>query len=187
MLIGITGTDGAGKGSVVSYLVSHYGFVHYSSRAMILEHVRREGLPETRNQMRLTANAWREREGDDVLVKTALERMAMSVVPERAIIESIRTLAESTTLHSAGGILLAVDADPHTRYDRVQMRRSESDKISFDEFMSQEALEKNDPNPHGMQKARVMEIADYTIMNNGTLEELYSSVDEFLKNMSSDR
>jgi dephospho-CoA kinase len=179
MLIGITGTDGAGKGSVVSYLVEHFGFVHFSSRTMIAEHVRAAGLPETRNQLRLTANEWRARDGDDVLVVTALRAIAQTQVTT-AIIESIRTTAEASTLHANGGILLAVDADPHVRYERVQSRRSSSDQVSFAEFLAQEELEKNDPDPHGMQKAKVMGSADYTIMNNGTLEELYRAVDAFI-------
>lgn len=183
MLIGITGTDGAGKGSVVSYLVTQHGFVHYSSRAMILEHVRAEGLPETRNQLRLTANAWRAREGDDVLVATALVHIAHGHVPN-AIIESIRTLSEAKTLHAAGGILLAVDADSHLRYTRIQSRRSGSDSITYEEFVAQEELEKNDPDPHGMQKARVMELADYTIKNEGTIEELPALIDIFLTSLS---
>jgi dephospho-CoA kinase len=33
MIIGITGTDGAGKGAVVDYLVAQKGFTHYSGRA----------------------------------------------------------------------------------------------------------------------------------------------------------
>jgi dephospho-CoA kinase len=31
-----------------------------------------------------------------------------------------------------------------------------------------------------MQKAKVMEMADYTIFNNGSREELHQHVDEFL-------
>jgi len=180
MLLGITGTDGAGKGSVVDHLILLHGFVHYSSRAIILERINELGLPDTRAQMRLTANELRAEHGDDFLVKIALEKIAAANT-EHAAIESIRTVAEATTLKANGGILLAVDADQALRFERVQSRRSESDKVTFAEFQAHEELEKNDPDPHGMQKASVIAMADYTIMNNGTKEELEQAVETFMK------
>ena len=42
--IGITGTLGAGKGTIVDYLVKNRGFVHYSVRAFITEEIKRRGL-----------------------------------------------------------------------------------------------------------------------------------------------
>lgn len=179
MLIGIAGTDGSGKGTVVDYLVEQYGFVHYSSRAIILEHIHARSLPDTRAQMRLTANELRAEYGNDFLVTQALERMQREGV-KKAIIESIRATAEAETLTSFGGILLAVDADQKLRYERVQARRSETDKVSFAQFIAHEELEKNDPDPHGMQKGKVIAMANYTIMNNGTMEELHKAVDEFI-------
>lgn len=179
MLIGITGTDGAGKGSVVDYLVRHHDFTHYSSRKLIRAHVP-HGVEPTRNQLRLTANELRAQHGDDFLVRESLRKMSEDGV-EHAAVESIRALAEAEALKSAGGTLLAVDADPRIRFERVQGRRSETDKVSFEEFCTHEELEKHDPDPHGMQKASVIALADYTIMNNGSHDQLYRAVDAFLK------
>ncbi len=179
MILGITGTDGAGKGTVVEYLVTQKSFSHYSVSGYIAKEVERQGLPISRNQLRLTGNELREKYGDDVLVVRALEEIRAKS-ETAVIIESIRATAEANTLKAAGGILLAVDADPHIRYERVQGRRSDKDQVTFDEFLSHEELEKNDPNPHGMQKAKVMAMADYTIFNNGSLEALQQAIDEFL-------
>jgi len=179
MLIGVTGTDGAGKGTLVEYLVKEKGFVHYSSRAEIVKEIRRLGLPEKRAQMRLTANSMRKKEGNEVLVARALEAIERDGA-ERAIVESIRALAEVELLEKAGGILLAVDANPQVRYQRVQERRSTSDQVTFETFLAHEELERNDPDPHGMQKAAVIERATHTFMNNGTKEELSTAIAEFL-------
>ena len=179
MIIGITGTDGSGKGTVVEYLVNEKGFEHFSARALLIEEIEKRGLPVDRNQMRLMANELRATHGNDYVVKFYLER-AGNASGRNIIIESIRALAEAETLKQAGAILLAVDADQKLRYERVQGRRSETDKVTFEQFQEHEALEMNDPDPHGMQKAKVIEMADYVIQNNGTFDELKEKIDEVL-------
>ena len=182
MIIGITGTDGAGKGTVVDYLVGKHGFTHYSSRDFIMEEVTRLNLPTDRNQLRLTANVLREQFGNEVIVRKAYERAAAEN-KDTVVIESIRAMAEVEYLKSNGGILLAVDADPAVRYARVQGRRSETDKVTYEQFLAHEALENNDPNPHGMQKAKVMAAADYTIKNSSDKKILAREVEKFIQSL----
>lgn len=180
MIIGITGTDGAGKGLVVEYLVSQHGFTHYSARDFIMAEIERLGLTTTREQTRLTANALRAEFGNEVVVRKAYERAAAEG-KDRVVIESIRTFAEVEYLKLRDGVLLAVDADVHIRFARISGRHSATDNVTLEQFQAQEALEMNDPDPHGMQKAKVMTAADYTIMNNGSHAELYIQVEAFMQ------
>lgn len=181
IIIGITGTDGAGKGTVVEHLVAHHDFTHYSSRETIAAVAIEHGLPITRQQLRLTANELRGQFGDDYVVRRSYEA-AIRDGATRIIIESVRTIAEADFLRTQGAIMLAVDADPAVRYERVQARRSETDRVSYETFLNHEALEANDPDPHGMQKIRVMAGADTTIFNNGSVTELTTAVDAFIAN-----
>lgn len=179
MLIGITGTDGAGKGVIVEYLVEKKGFAYYSARQLWVDEINRRGLEAKRENMRIVANDLRRQHGNDYLVAAYVEKMKEEGV-ENAIIESIRAIAEAETLKRHGGILIAIDADQRLRYERIVGRASESDRVTFEQFAAQEALEMNDPDPNGMQKEKVMQMADYTIMNNGTLDELHVQIEETL-------
>lgn len=185
MIIGITGTDGAGKGTVVDYLVRQKGFAHYQARALILEEIARRGVADDRNQMRLVANDLRRLHGNDYIARIFLE-LAKESGAKNAIIDSLRNVAEAEAVKAAGGVILAIDADQRLRYDRVQKRRSSSDQVTFEQFRDHEELEKNDPDPHGMQKQRVMEMADHVIFNDNHLNELFANVEEFLKKFKPD-
>ena len=182
MILGITGTDGAGKGVVVEYLAEKKGFIHYAARQLWVDEINRRGLEVKRENMRIVANDLRRQHGNDFLVVAYIERMQKEGVRD-AIIESIRAIAEAETLKKHGGILLAVDADKHLRYERIVGRASESDKVTFEEFVAHEALEMNDPDPNGMQKEKVMQMADYTIVNNGTLDEFHTEIETVLSRM----
>jgi dephospho-CoA kinase len=174
MILGITGTDGAGKGTVVDYLIKEKGFTHYSSRSFLLTEIEKAGISPTRNELRLMGNKMRTQHGDAFIAKRAYEMIEAGGI-KNAVIESIRATAEVNN-----GLMLAIDADEALRYERVQLRRSESDKVSFEQFVAHEALEKNDTDPHGMQKAKVMEMADYTICNDSSLENLHIQIEAFL-------
>ena len=75
MIIGITGTDGSGKGTVVDYLVSQLGFVHYSSRDLIMQEIEKRGLVPNRANARLVGNALRAEYGPGVIVTKALQKI----------------------------------------------------------------------------------------------------------------
>jgi len=179
MLIGITGTDGAGKGTVVEYLVKQRGYLHFSSRGCLTRELHKRGLSATRAHLRDMGNEMRSEYGDGYLVARALAEVNQSAW-QYLIVESIRALAEVEALHQAGGVLLAVDADARVRFERIGGRGSASDQVTFAEFVAQEQLEMNDPDPHGMQKAKVMALADYTIFNNGSVTELHAAIEAAL-------
>jgi dephospho-CoA kinase len=178
MIIGITGTNGSGKGTVVEYLVAK-GFTHYSARGLITKEVERRGFPVNRDNTRLVANDLRQQHGPDYVIR-ALYGEAREAGGD-AVIESLRTVGEAKFLRGEGGLLFATDADRALRYERITARQSALDKVSFEQFCEQEDREMNATDPWDMNIAGVMAMADYTIQNNGTVEELRTQVDEILE------
>ena len=76
--IGITGTLGAGKGTIVDYLVQQRGFVHYSVRAFITEEIKRRGLEVNRDTMTLVGNDLRAQHSPSWIVEQLYEKAAAS-------------------------------------------------------------------------------------------------------------
>ena len=175
MIIGVTGTNGAGKGTVVEYLVQEKGFRHYSARALFVEEVRRRGLPVDRDTITNTANELRAQHGPAYAMETLIAQAQAD--GGDAVIESVRTLGEFEALKRAGGKLIAVDTDPSIRYERVVLRGSETDKIDFDTFIAQEQRELRSDDPNKQNLLGVVALADHRIQNNGTVEELRQQVE----------
>ena len=181
MLIGITGTNGSGKGTVEEYLVMKKGFSHYSARMFLVEEVTKRGMRQNRESMREVANALRKEHGPSYLMERLYE---MAKDEPKAVLGSVRTIGEAEFLKSKGVHLFAVDADRKLRHERIVARGADGDALSYEEFCTQEDQEMASPDPWDMNVFGVMQISDAKIENNGTVEELHQAVDQALAGIS---
>lgn len=181
MIIGITGTLGAGKGTVVEYLKTK-GFRHFSARSFFIEEINRRGLPVNRDTMTLVADDLRRTHGPGYFTEEALKRIGGEEADY--VIESIRSLGEAAYLKSKGALLWAVDADITKRYERIVLRGSETDKVSFEKFVADEEREFANADPTRGNIKAVIAMADTVFMNNTTPEELFAQVERALNELS---
>ena len=173
VIIGITGTLGAGKGTIVSFLLEEYGFAHYSVRALVTEYIEEEGLAVNRDSMVQVANRLRELHGPAILAEMLFNRALAG--GKDCIIESIRTPGEVEALRRKGRFyLFAVDADP-------VIRNSETDRIPYDTFLENEAREMGSTDPHHQNIRACIERADFVFENNHRIEDLHTQVSAVMK------
>lgn len=183
MIIGITGTLAAGKGTIVEYLESK-GFKHFSVRAYLRKEVKKRGLELNRDSLVAVANDLREKNSPSFIAEE-LYREAKEVGGD-VIIESIRTEGEVNALKAKGNFhLFAIDADPKIRYPRAVDRKSETDTISFETFVANEQREWANTDPTKGNLKRCIELSDYTFSNDGSLNELFSQIDHALQELES--
>ncbi len=174
---------GAGKGTVVEYLVGKRGFDHYSVRSFLLKEINRRGMAENRDSMVTVANELRGKHGPSYVTDQLYFEAAQ--VGKNCIIESIRTPGEIDSLREKGRFFLfAVDADPLIRYQRITERQSETDHISFDTFTEDEAREMNTSDPNKQNLKACIREADFVMNNNGSREELFAEVEKVLKQIT---
>lgn len=179
MIIGITGTLGAGKGKLVEFL-KEIDFKHYSARELISEEIISRNLNVDRDTLIMVSNDLRENFGPEYLIKE-LYRKALKDKNKNVVIESIRCIGEVEYLKKQKDfILFAVDADPKIRFDRIKKRNSETDNISFEKFLFQEKIEFHSDDDFKQNLKECIEMSDYRFNNNGTPEELKNKLIEVL-------
>lgn len=182
LVLGITGTLGAGKGTIVEYLQKAFGFNHFSVRSLLIEFIEEQGLEVNRDSMVFVANELRRNNSPSFLVETLYERAKNS--EGHCIIESIRTPGEVISLRNKGRfILLAIDADPKLRFERIQSRNSETDKIDFDEFLANEAREMSSADPNHQNLKACIGMADHQFRNDGSINDLQQKVHQVVETL----
>ncbi len=178
-IIWLTGTNGAGKGTVVEYLMKKW-FTHYSMSGALKKYIKERWLPINRDTMTKVSSELRKEFWPWCLVKE-LYSIAEKEWKD-CIIESIRNLKEIEILKNTWDFSLwAIDADQEIRYQRIKLRGSEKDDVSFEKFQAQEKLEADNTEAHKHNIFWCIKKADVLLNNNGTVKELHQQIDKVLK------
>ncbi len=177
LVIAFCGKKYSGKDEGCNYLVSKHGFNHldYSKDALnpILE---KEGKAITRdNQMEL-ATRLRKEKGTHILTEMIAEKINGSYT-----ISGLRFKEEVDYLRKKfkkDFILIAVEADDKIRWERsIKQQVKGEGGHTFEQFLEREKL------PTEKIIPETMKLADYTMKNNGSREELYRQLDAVLKGL----
>lgn len=186
MIIGITGTIGAGKGTIVEYLIKEKNFNHFSVRGFITEEIKKRSMPVNRDSMVVVANDLRAKNSPSYIVDRLFEKAREA--GGNSVIESIRTPGEVESLKKKGNFwLFAVDCDPVIRFNRIKARASETDQVDFETFLENEKREMETEDPNKQNLKRCIKMADFVFDNSGTVKVLYEKVADTLQVIDNER
>jgi dephospho-CoA kinase len=173
-LIGLTGTNGAGKGEAAAYFRTR-GYAYFSLSDVIREELRERGEPASRDNLIRTGNELRDRFGPDVLTRRTIDKVGAA---GQAVIDSIRNLQEVAYLRRQDGfVLLAIDAPIEVRFARVAVRGRDESAPDLEAFRKKEEEERSG-GAAGQQLEACMAAADRRIINDGTIPELRRQLEE---------
>lgn len=187
-IIGLVGSIASGKGVVADYLINTYGYTSFSLSTIIHEEIKKKGITQfTRTTLQDIGDTLRKKEGDAVLAKQAIESLKVfrsespkSTVPrssfqvQKIIIEGIRNPGEVVYLRTIPGfILIAVDAAAKVRFKRILERGKPWDPKDWNSFLMVDGRDSEDPdNKNGQHVQACIKMADVTIENNGSREQM---------------
>jgi cytidylate kinase len=174
-IIGISGTNGSGKDTVGQLLADQYGYLFISVTELLRAEATRRREPVEREVLRTISAEWRRESGLGVLIDKAFAEYELHKDRYSGLaVASLRNPGEADRVHDLGGTVIWVDADAHIRYDRIQINadlrnRVEEDKITFEQFVSEEAAEMHASGDAAtLDMAAVKERADIFLTNDST-------------------
>lgn len=181
--LGLTGRMASGKGEIVKVL-QKFGFKYISLSDIVRERAAMEGKEPSRSQMQDIGNLLRTEGGAGILGKKVREKIVGSNI-EKWIIDGIRNPAEIAELKMINSFyLIAVVSARDLIIKRLQKRLRKSDIADINEINRRLDREWgiNEP-PGGQQVGGCVDIADFIIKNNSTLEELENETVKLLRSL----
>lgn len=122
MIIGLTGTNAAGKGTVAKYLVEK-GFRYYSLSDELRQLLKKRKIPATRANLIEGGKYYRKRFGRGYLAAVVIKK----IKDKNGVVDSIRNLGEVAELKKQKNFfLIAVDAPVQIRFRRAKKKDEQS-------------------------------------------------------------
>lgn len=184
MKIAFVGPPAVGKDVVSEYLSRKYSIKHISSGDIIRKYILKNKLGKLdRKNLQITGNKLRKEFGGDVLVKMAIEESGISG-DNSLILSGLRAIDEVETFKNLGGKVIAIIAPIEQRYSLAKKRGRIDENISFEEFKKIEDEENLGQDRESQNVSKVISMADMTVVNDGTLEELYEKCERVYESPS---
>lgn len=190
MIIGVVGKIAAGKTTIAKFF-EEKGFCRVSCSDPLIDLLTHNlseysWLPEipeksepTRDKLIEYGRYLKETYGEDILIRLALDKKRNC---ENVVIDGVRSKGEIEAIKKRGGFIIYVEARAEIRYERLKKRNAGKDRVikSFEDFLkADEAEEKL------YHTSKLKDLADFLIVNEGTLEELKAKVEEIIGSLMS--
>lgn len=178
-VIALVGMPGTGKGTCTDYLHDKYGWplLHFGN--MIYEEVQRRGLDNVKDEV-FVREDMREKEGKAVLAKhigrKADEHFAKGA--ETVVLDGLYSWSEYKYLSEKYGdalTVIAIAAPKKVRWQRVLDRKDGHRKYTLQQLITREIAE-----IENLEKGAPIAYADFTIVNDGTTDEMINKLDSIL-------
>lgn len=177
-LVTFVGMPGAGKSYCVDYMKGK-GLPAVYFGGITLDEVKARGLELTESNEKLVREEIRAKEGKGAYANRIIEKIeALSENGDQTIIvDGLYSWTEYKTFKDKFGknvIIIAITAPRHMRHQRLAkrpVRPLNDQEVTSREYAEIENLEKGGPIAN----------ADYTIVNDGSPEDLASRIEEILK------
>jgi len=179
----MTGFLSAGKSTVANYLIENHDASIYGFSKPLRDMLDRVYLEHSRKNMQDLSSYLREHFSQDIL-STTIAHDVEKDENEIVIVDGVRRLSDIEHLRNLPGFhLIGFEADQKTRWQRMTKRGQNPDdnQKTFEQFQEDERAEAE------QQIAEVAATAEFTINNDGSIDEANKQIEDILKKINEDK
>lgn len=181
-IIALVGMCGTGKSVAAGYIEKQYGYKSVYFGGFVLEEVKKRGLEINSGNEKTVREDLRAQHGIAVMAILAEKKIDQFLAQkENVICDGLYSFSEYLYLKEKYGkqlIMMAVHTAKHLRYQRLGIRKVRP--------LTPEQVDQRDYNEiKNIEKAGPIAIADYHLLNNGTIPELENQVKMVFDQISS--
>ena len=182
-IICVVGMAGAGKSEAADELARN-GFAFLRFGQINLDKIKEQGLKPTEENERKIREELRKKYGMAALASLNIPKIDELLEKSNVVVDGLYGWSEYKILKEKYGkamFVLAVFAPPELRYERLASRKVISDKDwRFRPFTEIEAQARDYNEIEKTEKGGPIAMADFTIINTGTLARLKQTVHQIL-------
>lgn len=185
-LVCIAGLCGAGKSEVADrFIKAGYAYVRFGQ--ITLDEVKRRGLEPKEENEKPIREEFRKQHGMAAFAILNIPKFDEFLSQGKNVLgDGLYSWSEYKVLKEKYGdrlIVVAVYASPKVRYERLTDRRSrygDDPTMKYRSFSLEEAKARDYAEIENIEKGGPIVMADFTIINEGTIEDLDKQVEEIL-------
>lgn len=177
-IIGIGGTNGAGKDAVANYIYQRHGYRKLSAGDILRGILKEKGKRITRASQRELQKKLLKKHGQTHLMEKIIDKIKKGRL-NKYVVPSMRYPSDIKAFRKAfkkNFLAIMVDSDPRIRYKRMVKRKRADMPKSFNEFNDQDKKEAKTFN-----FKMTFKLIDEVIWNNTTFIDLKRKTDKVLK------
>ena len=182
-IVCVVGMPGSGK-SVVSDELAKNGFAFLRFGQITLDKIIEQGLEINEANERSTREELRKKHGMAAFAILNIPKIDKFLEKSNVVVDGLYSWSEYKVLkekYKDTMYVLSVFAPPKMRYGRLEERSAENDKEQrFRSFTKKEAAARDFAEIENLEKGGPIAMADFTIVNVGSVEELKKNVWQFL-------
>lgn len=177
-LIAFVGMPGSGK-SEASNVAEKMSIPVINMGDIVREETAKQGLPPTDENIGGIGTMLRREEGMDAIAKRCIPRIR-DLNSDVIVVDGTRNKEEVEYFKKQFGDdfkLVAIHAPFEQRFERLKNR------LRSDDSNSKEELKRRDEREKSWGLAKLIQMADITIKNTGSLEEFHKEIEKLLKSL----
>ena len=188
-LVAIVGMCGAGKSDVADRFVKN-GYYYIRIGQITLDEVKRRGLEVKEENERPIREGFRKKYGMAAFAILNLPKIDEALKNSDVVADGLYSWSEYKVFeekYKNKFIVVAVYASPELRYSRLEERSKrykEDAKMKYRSFSPAEAVSRDYAEIENLEKGGPIVMADYTIINDSTIDNLNKKVDEIVEKIS---